>query len=601
MLESMSSNTLEYQRLSKEEMQRRGILGRLVGPCADVISPTRNGRKYPEKLWENVFNDPIMKERIENGVCYGELGHPLDREETDMEKVAICLAEVPKKGKDGKLRSVFDILDTPCGRILKSLCDYGSTIGISSRGSGDLEEDWDGNESVNPDTYTCEGFDAVLIPAVKEARLQYVTESLNKTRYNKTLREKLVESIDKEDESNQQAVKESLNILGIDLEEGRQYKDHDLTDTDKGTVIRDSKGNYETTVPTDDEATEYVDDKEDQSYNRKYEIKYVDRNDRVSTATVPAIDKTDAEKKAKSQLGNNCYKIVTVTELNEDINQETGDIDNEANSKEVVNDESLVEELQKALRLNKVLDDKIVTLQEKLSVGYAKEVKLNEQIEGYKARILKLSKSTNEVKALNEKLNTVSKTNETIDTKCKKLTESVYKRNETITQLRESISKKDEDISNLQTKLDESVKQLKEQKRSMDEVTDKYDTLNKDMSQLKESYSKKVEKQNQLIEKYRNIAMRSVDKYIDTQANMLGVRSAEIKNRLPESYSFKDIDRICEDLREYKLNMSSLPFSTHPDKLSEGMRVTAKNVSNKTLVPVEEDVDELTLRMAGLI
>ena len=189
MLKESVNNQLEYQRLSQDEMKKRGILGRLVGVCADFFSPTRNGRRYPEQLWENVFNDPIMKERIENGVCYGELGHPTDREETDMSKIALCLAEVPKKGKDGKLRAVFDILNTPNGRILKSLCDYGSTIGISSRGSGDLETDFDGNESVNPDTYSCEGFDAVLIPAVKEARLEYVTESLNKKRYNKTLRE----------------------------------------------------------------------------------------------------------------------------------------------------------------------------------------------------------------------------------------------------------------------------------------------------------------------------------------------------------------------------------------------------------------------------
>ena len=219
MLQESKTNELEYQRLSREEMEKRGILGRLVGVCASFISPTRNGRKYGEQLWENVFNDPIMKERIANGVCYGELGHPADREETDMEKVCVCLAEQPKKGKDGKLRAVFDILNTPNGRILKSLCDYGSTLGISSRGSGDLETDFDGQESVNPDTYNCEGFDVVLIPAVKEARLQYVTEALDKTRYNKTLREKLTESINKETEEHRKVINESLSTLGVDLTE----------------------------------------------------------------------------------------------------------------------------------------------------------------------------------------------------------------------------------------------------------------------------------------------------------------------------------------------------------------------------------------------
>ena len=104
-----------------------------------------------------------MKEKIANKVCFGELGHPTDREEVDMDKVAICLAEQPTKNDKGQLMAVFDILNTPNGKILKTLCDYGSNIGISSRGSGDLYTDDNGDEAVDPDTYNCECFDVVLI------------------------------------------------------------------------------------------------------------------------------------------------------------------------------------------------------------------------------------------------------------------------------------------------------------------------------------------------------------------------------------------------------------------------------------------------------
>ena len=150
------SEGVHYQRLTEEEKKARGILGRLVGVCADFINPTRNGRKYSEQLWENVFNDPIMKEKIKNHVCYGELQHPADRAEIDPEKIAVCLADQPVKNKNGQLEAVFDILDTPNGRILKTLCDYGSNLGISSRGQGDIIEGEDGNEEVDPDTYECE-------------------------------------------------------------------------------------------------------------------------------------------------------------------------------------------------------------------------------------------------------------------------------------------------------------------------------------------------------------------------------------------------------------------------------------------------------------
>lgn len=210
----MNSNKLEYKKLSAEEMEKRGILGRLVGVCADFKAPTRNGRSYSEKLWEHVFNDPIMKERIDNGVCYGELGHPADRDETDMEKIAVCLSEVPKKGSDGKLRAVFDILNTPNGKILKTLCDYGSTLGISSRGTGEIETSYDGNEEVIPDSYTCEGFDVVLIPAVKAARLDYVTEGLDS---KKSLRQALTESLNSANDEERKVMENTLSDLDITL------------------------------------------------------------------------------------------------------------------------------------------------------------------------------------------------------------------------------------------------------------------------------------------------------------------------------------------------------------------------------------------------
>ena len=44
------SEGVKYQRLTEEEKKSRGILGRLVGVCADFINPTRNGRKYSEQL-----------------------------------------------------------------------------------------------------------------------------------------------------------------------------------------------------------------------------------------------------------------------------------------------------------------------------------------------------------------------------------------------------------------------------------------------------------------------------------------------------------------------------------------------------------------------
>ena len=128
---------LQMQPLSEEEKASRHILGRLYGPIATTKEKTRNGRGYNKELWEKALSDEIFREKVANKSLFLELGHPLDREETDMEKVCACIPEMPKI-VDGDLYAYVDILDTNNGRLLKTLCDYGFVPGISSRGSGDI-------------------------------------------------------------------------------------------------------------------------------------------------------------------------------------------------------------------------------------------------------------------------------------------------------------------------------------------------------------------------------------------------------------------------------------------------------------------------------
>jgi len=213
MLESFTENVeLKFKELSPEEKQRRGILGRLYGPIADVIKPTRNERRYTESLWEKVFDNPLTKEMFAQGGVPGELDHPTDRDETNSEKIAIMMPEPPTKGPDGKLVGYFDIIDTPCGRIAYALAKYGFNLGISSRGSGDTY--FDGNEEiVDEDTYSFNAFDLVLLPACKDARLQ-LAESLdtNKINFKKALRE----SLERASVEDRKIMTETLDNLDID-------------------------------------------------------------------------------------------------------------------------------------------------------------------------------------------------------------------------------------------------------------------------------------------------------------------------------------------------------------------------------------------------
>ena len=65
------------------------------------------------------------------------------------------MPEKPKKDKDGKLVAYLDILDTPNGRIVATLAKYGYKLGISSRGTGEVYDDYDG-QHVDEDTYKLE-------------------------------------------------------------------------------------------------------------------------------------------------------------------------------------------------------------------------------------------------------------------------------------------------------------------------------------------------------------------------------------------------------------------------------------------------------------
>lgn len=211
MLENYNKDTeLKFKELSPEEKQARGILGRLYGPIASIVKATRNGRKYTESLWEKVFKNPLTQEMFDQGGVPGELDHPVDREETCSEKIAIMMPEPPTKGPDGKLMGYFDIIDTPCGRIAYALAKYGFNLGISSRGSGDTYEDIDGQETVDEDTYSFNAFDLVLLPACKDARLQ-LAESLDtkKMKFNEAIQKEL----DNASEGDKKIMTEALENL----------------------------------------------------------------------------------------------------------------------------------------------------------------------------------------------------------------------------------------------------------------------------------------------------------------------------------------------------------------------------------------------------
>lgn len=550
MLESFNtSSEMQYQRLTEEEKQKRGILGRLVGIIADFKNATRNGRKYTEELWDRTFDDPIVKEKLDNRCILGELGHPTDRQETDIEKVAICLAERPKKGNDGKLHGVFDILDTPNGRILKTLCDYGCNIGVSSRGGGDTFEDYDGNETVDPGTYEFECFDAVILPAVKAARPAYVTEAFDT--HKKPLKVALQEALERSTEAEQKVMKNTLDELNIDYSEdtaaNNTYSVDNINNVATEQLAADDDGAY--VITELQEALQRQQELESQvkSLQEKLSVCYT-KESRYSDKLAKVNSKVTAQETENKQLSEQLEKLTTENSLLEEKNTE--------------------------------LETRLSSLTESMKQTQRQVEELTESLNGYRDRYSVMKNQLKESKS--------SKT--TLD-------ESLSSKTAEVTKLTEAYSKLKEDS---EKKLHEAIVKNKNLESTNKKLVEELQDMKKDSQIMNSQSNAKLEKAQTLVEKYKSIAKTAVEKYINSQAVRIGVSSTDIRNRLTESYSFKDIDKAVEDLQQYKLNVKSLPFSTLSEKKhtkavireSKEPLLTLKDNSSYNF---DDDVDEALL------
>ncbi len=252
------------------------------------------------------------------------------------------------------------------------------------------------------------------------------------------------------------------------------------------------------------------------------------------------------------------------------------DIDNleEAKVTAVDNNEALVEALQEALKVRAKLEQKVMTLQEKLSVCYAKETKIEEEAEKYKTSVRQLAESSKEAKALQarvslleEKLNDTKKANNNLKEQLNKMKVKVEKDASKTSSLRESISTKtnevfklNEKISTLNESLEAANKKYDEVNKKLTESIEKRKTLaadyakakelvdtaekekaaltesvaqlKKDISLQKSNTDQKLAKSKQLIEKYKKATNIAVDKYIESQAVRLGSSVEEIKRQI---------------------------------------------------------------------
>lgn len=162
--------TTLFEEIDTDKPKRKGILKTIRGIVADC-KLNRNGRIYPRELWQNVINSDYVQELLASKTLFGETDHPAERLEMSLQEVSHCISDIKLEGDN--VIATIDILDTPNGNLISRLLDYGSKIGVSSRGAGEVGSD----NVVDPDTYTFVGFDLVARPSCAAAVPDVITES----------------------------------------------------------------------------------------------------------------------------------------------------------------------------------------------------------------------------------------------------------------------------------------------------------------------------------------------------------------------------------------------------------------------------------------
>ena len=132
----------------------------------------RNGRMYPvNTLAKEVgrYNESFVKK----GRALGELGHP-EGPTVNLDRVSHKITSLRQEGNNFKGKA--QLLETPMGKIAKSLIGEGVTLGVSSRGVGSLKEDNKGCKVVGEDFMLATAADIVADPSAPDAFVSGIME-----------------------------------------------------------------------------------------------------------------------------------------------------------------------------------------------------------------------------------------------------------------------------------------------------------------------------------------------------------------------------------------------------------------------------------------
>ena len=150
----------------------------------------RNGRMYKF----DTMNREVSKyneEFVNRGRALGELGHP-EGPTLNLDRVSHKIVELYPEGTNfmGKAK----LMDTPMGKIAKSLLDEGVQLGVSSRGLGSIKKE--GSCSVVADDFILStAADIVADPSAPDAFVEGIYEGREWVQADGRFKERQIDEI----------------------------------------------------------------------------------------------------------------------------------------------------------------------------------------------------------------------------------------------------------------------------------------------------------------------------------------------------------------------------------------------------------------------
>ena len=168
-----------FKPIIRESKDKPGVF-EVEGVMQRAVAKNQNGRTYSKAILMREA-ERYISEFVKNGNAFGELDHP-ESPVVSLKNASHIVKELYWKGND--LMGKVELLNTPAGNIVKEIIKAGHTIGISSRGTGSVNQTNEGQLEVQPD-FELVCWDFVSNPSTHGAFMNPITLQEGKVKVSK--------------------------------------------------------------------------------------------------------------------------------------------------------------------------------------------------------------------------------------------------------------------------------------------------------------------------------------------------------------------------------------------------------------------------------